>query len=406
MKKFKKLLSLVIAALLALTMLPTTLSAYAAETSIRVYKTVKVDAASWGALLPSETFKITMVPATNEQLNPVVEDKVVPATDLNGKKVEAGPTLKTDTLEFDFDATDSTSSGSVEKYDDFKLEFNSDFTHTGIYRYYITETADSNKAGYISYDTTTYYVDLYVQQDASSNYYVANYVVVDTATNAKPQKISFENEIDCADLVIAKQVNGVEYQKDEFYTFRILIPVGGTTIVLEDGQKFQAKILDANNETVIDEENGRTDDKGNVEIVVGGTSLNDDMSKGTTFKLKAGEKLKIIGAPVSMVYKVEEVTDTEQFQKEGYTVTYDYIEQGTFNADKTKDGTNTTLSNQTGNSVTGTVNTSKNEVHFINSRIIESPTGIALEVLPYAIIALVAACGIVLFVYKKRRSAC
>jgi hypothetical protein len=406
MKKFKKLLSLVLATLMAMTILPASLSASAAQTSIRVYKTVKVDSSSWGTLLPTETFEITMVPATSEQLNPEVEGKVVPATNSYGVEVEAGPELTKDTLEFTFDASDSTSGGSVEKYGDFNLNFVSDFTHTGVYRYYITEKVNDNKTGYISYDTKVYYVDLYVQQDSSDNFYVAEYVVVDEAKNTKPQKISFENEIDCANLVIAKQVNGVEYQQGEFYTFRILIPEGGTTITLEQGQVFKAIILDANDTPVIDEENGRTDKEGNVEIVVNGKDLQDDMSNGTTFKLKAGEKLKIIGAPVSMVYKVEEVTDSEQFQKEGYTVSYDYIEQGTFNADKTKDGTNTTLSDQSGNSVTGTVNTSKNEVHFINTRIIETPTGIALEVLPYALVVLVAVCGIALFVYKKRRSAC
>jgi hypothetical protein len=415
MKKFKRLLSLVLASLLALTMLPTTLSAFAeetttaqtvtAQTSIRVYKTVKVPAGSWGTLLPTETFEITMVPATNAQLNPEVEGKVVPATDLNGQTVEAGLPLETNTVKITFDAGDSTSSGSVEKYGDFALKFASNFNHTGIYRYYITETVNNDKTGYISYSTKEYYADLYVQQDSTGAYFVANYVVVDTATKEKPSKISFENEIDCADLVIAKQVSGVEYKQGEFYTFRILIPVGGTTIKLEQDQVFKAIILDEEDNPVVDTANGRTDAKGYVEIKVNGEGINADMSEGTTFKLKAGEKLKIIGAPVSMIYKVEEVTDTDQFKKEGYTVTYDYIEVGTFNADKTKNGTNTTLTGQTGSSVTGTVNTTKSEVHFINTRNISTPTGVLLDVLPYVLVVLIAACGVALFVYKKRRTA-
>jgi hypothetical protein len=406
MKKFKKLISLILATLMAMTILPTTFSAFAADpkTTITVYKIVKVDKSSWGTLLPTETFTITMVPATDEQL--VTEDeegKEVAATDLNGQEVEAGPELKNDKVQLTFDNGDSTSSGSVEKSGDFKLEFVNDFTHTGIYRYYITETVDSNKTGYISYDTKVYYVDLYVQQDSDDNYFVSDYVVVDEAKNEKPQRIAFENKIECADLIIAKTVEGVEYQQGELYTFRILIPVGGTTIRLEEGQKFQAEILDANNALVKDD---RTNNTGKLDIEVGGTSLADDMSNGTTFQLKAGEKLKVIGAPVSMVYKVEEVTDSEQFQKEGYTVTYDYIEQGTFSADGSTTGTNTTLSDQDGNSVTGTVNTSKNEVHFINSRVITTPTGIALEVLPYALIVLVAlGCAVTLIVAKRRRTA-
>jgi hypothetical protein len=399
MKKFKKLLSLVLATLLVMTMLPTTLSAFADTANpvetITIYKTVTVPSTSWGTSLPTETFEISMVPATSEQLNGVKVD---------GIEVEAGHTLTTPTLEFTFGAGDSTSSGEVEKSDDFDLDFTSAYDHTGIYRYYITEKVDNNKTGYIDYDETVYYVDLYVQQDSNGDYYVASYVAYDTSKTGKPQKISFENEIYCADLIIAKNVKGVEYQKGEFYTFRILIPEGGTTITLDDTQEFNAQILDSSSNVVIDTANGRTDDKGNVKIKVGGTDLSDNMSNGTTFKLKAGEKLKIIGAPVSMVYKVEEVTDTEQFQKEGYTVTYDYVEQGTFASGT--DTNSSEVSDQEGSSVTGTVNTSKNEVHFINSRVINTPTGIVLQVLPYALVVLVAACGIVLFVYKKRRSAC
>jgi hypothetical protein len=405
MKKFKKFLSIVLATLLAMSIIPTSMSAFAAsssdpKTKLTVYKTVKVDESSWGALLPTEQFEISMVPATADQLTTTDDStgEEVKKTDINGNELEIGPALKTPTLTFDFDATDSTSSGSVEKSGDFKFEFDEDFTHTGVYRYYITETANSSKSGYIDYDETEYTVDLYVQQDDDGNYFVSDYIVIDTAKNAKPTKVSFTNEIYCADLVIAKNVEGVEYQKDELYTFRILIPVGGTTITLEQGQKFQAEILDKNNGLVKDD---RTNSTGILDIVVNGTSLEANMSEGTTFQLKAGEKLKILGAPVSMVYKVEEVTDTEQFQKEGYTVYYDYVEQGTFATDKQ----NTTLSKQEGNSVVGTVNTSKNEVHFINERIIETPTGVALEVLPYALVALVALCGIAFIIYKKRRTA-
>jgi hypothetical protein len=408
MKKCKRLLSLFLAFILAMTMLPTTLSAFAAnpKTTITVYKIVKVDEGSWGALLPTEKFTVSMVPATEEQIKSEVEGEEVIATDAKGQEVEIGPALKNPTIEFDFDATDSTSGGSVEKSKDFKLEFDDDFTHTGIYRYYMTETADEDKAGYITYDTKEYTVDLYVQQnEADGSYFVADYVVTNTTTKSKPQKVSFENTIKCSDLTIAKAVEGVEYKQGEFYTFRILIPVGGTTITLEEGQTFEAEILDSSNNIVKDTANGRTNDQGKVIITVKGEGLNADMAENATeFKLKAGEKLKIIGAPVSMVYKVEEVTDTDQFKKEGYTVTYDYIEQGSFNADETQNGTNTTLSNQEGNSVTGTVNTGKNEVHFINTRNIETPTGIALEVLPYALAVLIAGCGIALFVYKKKRA--
>jgi hypothetical protein len=123
----------------------------------------------------------------------------------------------------------------------------------------------------------------------------------------------------------------------------------------------------------------------------------------TEFKLKNGEYLEILGAPVTMVYKVAEVTDTEEFQKEGYTVSYLYEEYGANNT-----GTVTVGDAQEveGNVVQGTINTKSNEVTFINTREIEVPnSGISVDLLPYALVLLVALCGgILLIVSKKRRT--
>jgi hypothetical protein len=185
------------------------------------------------------------------------------------------------------------------------------------------------------------------------------------------------------------------------YTFRILIPVGGTTIVLEDGQTFQARICDKNG-TVIDTENNRTDENGNVTIKVAGDSITADMETyGNTFQLKNGEWLELLGVPVTMIYKVEEVTDTEQFKKEGYTVTYDYKEYG-----ENETGSSGLKKDQEGSVVQGTINTESNEVTFRNTRNIEIPnSGISVDIIPYVLLMVVAVCGVILFVFKKRRSA-
>jgi hypothetical protein len=169
MKKIKQIFSVVLATLLALTMFPIATLASATDPvkSIPVTKIVSVPATAKGTLLPTETFTISMVPATDEQLNPVVEGKVVPATNANGQKVEAGLELTNSTATFSVDSTKNTTSGSVEQDSAFKLEFKDNFTHTGIYRYYVTETIDSNKTGYITYDDNVYTVDLYVEQNSS-----------------------------------------------------------------------------------------------------------------------------------------------------------------------------------------------------------------------------------------------
>jgi hypothetical protein len=413
MKKLKRILLCTLTSAMTLSMLPTT-AAFAAGvddpiTEIPVYKTVTVE--TKGTLLPTEKFAISMVPATEEELNPVVDGTATPTTDANGQTIEAGPALKEDTVIFTFDATDNTASGSVQKNDKFKMEFKEAFDHTGVYRYYVTEKgvvdAEGNTTntdnGYITFDKTKYVVDLYVDQNKDGDFVVANVVTTIPDKNTKPQTISFTNAIDCATLKIYKEVEGTEYQAGELYNFRILIPVGGTTIVLEDGQKIQARICDVNG-TVIDTENGRTDEEGNIEFTVQGANLSANMATyGNAFQLKKGEWLELIGVPVTMVYKVEEVTDTDQFKKEGYTVTYDYKEYGSNKNDNTG-----YVKDQKGSVVSGTINTDTNEVTFRNTRNIEVPnSGISVDVIPYVLILLVVVCGGFLFFFnlKKRRTA-
>jgi hypothetical protein len=102
-----------------------------------------------------------------------------------------------------------------------------------------------------------------------------------------------------------------------------------------------------------------------------------------------------------MVYKVQEVVDTEDFKKQGYTVSYTYEEYGTNDT-----GTRTLDEPEAvgGNSVTGVINTKENIVTIINTRNIEVPnSGINLDILPYALILAVAVCGVLLVVISKKK---
>jgi hypothetical protein len=411
MKKLKQILTIALVALFALGMIPTTAFAVAETTTVTASTAVKeipvsktVTVSKKGTLLPTETFTISMVPATEEDLNPVVEGVVVPATDAAGQTVEVGPALKDSTVTFNFGADDSTNTGSVKQEDVFTLDFDGSFDHTGVYRYYVTENEafdeDGNKVenGYITYDTTKYIVDLYVAQNSDNSYYVKSYVVTAEDWETKPSGLDFTNAIACANLKIYKNVVGTEYQQGELYTFRILIPVGGTTIDLDEGFELQAKIYDANGPV----NDSRSDENGDVWLTVAGANLEADMAEcATTFQLKNGEYLEILGAPVTMVYKVEEVTDTEQFQKEGYTVTYDYKEYG-----KNDTATKADTTDNAGSSLVGTINTDTNEVVFTNTRNIEVPnSGISMDLLPYMLVLVVAAGACVLFVMKKRKAA-
>jgi hypothetical protein len=421
MKKFKQVLSIAMVLVLAMSMFTLFASATGVNdpiTEIPVSKIVKVT--QKGTLLPTETFHISMVPATADELYTTdSEGKQVPVTDSNKQKVESGPALSDSTLTFTFTADDNTETGSVTKSDVFKMQFavpdgaTTAFDHTGVYRYYITEQeardADGNevKNGYIDYDTSKYVIDLYVDQNSKGEFVVINYVASIEGKDSKPNTISFTNTISCSTLKILKTVEGTEYKQGELYTFQLLIPIGGkdkgTTIVLEDGYTFDAEIYNTKGK-VTDVEGGRTDDKGIVKIKVAGDDINADMDTyATTFQLKADEYLQINGVPVTMVYKVQEVVDSEDFQKQGYTVTHTYEEYGTNN---TATRTTDKVEEKDGNVVTGVINTLSNTVTIINTRNIDVPnSGITLDVLPYVLILTVALCGVLLLVISKKKRA-
>jgi hypothetical protein len=51
------------------------------------------------------------------------------------------------------------------------------------------------------------------------------------------------------------------------------------------------------------------------------------------------------------------------------------------------------------------VNTTSTTVTFTNKRELTTPTGISVDVIPYVLVMLIAVCGAVLFISKKRRIA-
>jgi hypothetical protein len=162
-----------------------------------------------------------------------------------------------------------------------------------------------------------------------------------------------------------------------------------------------------------------------VELEVGGKDIKADvMSNGTHVQLKDGEYLEIF-APVSMIYKVCEA----DYSGEGYVTTAAYTEQGTFAQSKTLANTGKTyvasgaddskgtsadyLVNESGTyadedgvvCVRGTTNNMTNVVAFTNERNVTVSTGINVDVIPYILVMIVAVCGGVLFISKKRRIA-
>jgi hypothetical protein len=398
-------------AMMALSVLAPAASALTQSTTdpITTLPVTKIVESRANVSLPSETFTVKMEPA---------DDLTASSLDANNHQVQAGPALASDTLTFTVNSSTDNADGRVELTDSFNLTAfasGAKFTNTGVYRYYITETLPTDtdgtpktSNGYITFDDTKYTVDLYVEQNSNKEFVVTSYVLHSSkiTDDSKPTAVTFTNKISCADVNIYKTVSGNEYVKDQLYEFYVLIPIKGETITLESNQTYVEAYIYNGNTKVIDQGDGndegiaRTDENGLIKLNIAGATIDSDVTEGTTVYLKAGEHLKIAGAPVSMVYKVAEKDYTSQ----GYTTTVSYEEVGYYAASTTVANSDPDTYNET-REVKGTVNDVTNTVKFLNTRDMTVPGGVSLDFVPYVVILAIAIAGGVLFIVKKRRTA-
>jgi hypothetical protein len=452
-KNLKRALSLLLAATMTLSM--SAISAFADETEtaganestgttegstevkwvteLPVTKCIKV---TKGAAIPEETFTFTMTPATKDD---ITDGKYgVTTTEISSQKVQQGIDMtsasKSATISYAVSSTDTESAvlenGSTsntgtltltgEKFDLASIPFSA----SGIYRYYITENVPSeeDRQPYIKYDTDVYIVDLYVvtkdfDTNGNATYGIKGLTITKSNGSSvytdKPQEIVFTNQITDKLLTISKTVEGDEYTKDELFDFYIKIPVGGDTITLTENTQIYGMIYNKNglvkdNRSIKDDDDNYT---GIIKLNVKGNkadvSYDDIVKDGTHFQLKNDEELRIY-APVTMIYFVAEAN----YSSEGYSQTYIYTEYGS-KASTTKSNTNDDEDdeayaaigeNATPVVVKGTVNTVANAVAYTNTRNVTLPdTGINLDVVPYILLTLIAVCGGILFISRKKR---
>jgi hypothetical protein len=152
-------------------------------TSLKVTKKIEC---TQNVSLPTETFTVTMVPATGSDLfvpeldkdgNAVKDDQgnVKTTNKVSGVTVQSGPELADNDVTFTVDSSTNTSNpNGVTLTEDLSLALKTGeaFTESGIYRYVVTETIPTTATtvdgitsnGYVVYDTQKYTVDLYVNR--------------------------------------------------------------------------------------------------------------------------------------------------------------------------------------------------------------------------------------------------
>lgn len=228
------------------------------------------------------------------------------------------------------------------------------FTAPGIYRYVVTETSVTGDG--VATDTSTYYVDLYVENDGDNGYKVvsAEALKVGESSNEKSDLV-FDNVYTSNTLTVTKSVVGA--MGDKNHEWDITVTVYGA----DSGKTFAT-----------DYDKPANEGTGKV-VLTSGVAY--------TFKLADGEKVEIYGLSANDKYIVDE-TDSK-VTADGYTVTGE--ELGT-------DGEATaTISQAT-------------TVTITNTREAASPTGVIMTIAPYALMVVLAGAFAVVFLTRRNRA--
>lgn len=285
---------------------------------------------------------------------------------------------------------------------------NTKFTHAGVYKYTITETQfNPAAAGYdefedIKFDTLpTRVLYVYVEENDDTNEGADPYIVTGIVMkNGDNKDDGFDNgyfkDPDGTDetpheLFVQKEVTGAMGNKSEEFAFTI--EINGAA-----GEKYYAVVeeLDANGAWT--------------ETTTIYTITSD--AEAMPFTLKHNQRLHVYGLSDTDTYTVVEETAT------GYVTTVNgYIvetrEDGKLTPNDSGDGyENTELTNTSkdANTFEGTLgHTQANNapeikdvtVLYENNREAVSPTGIVMNVAPYALLVVIAAAGCFVFLRKR-----
>jgi pilin isopeptide linkage protein len=321
-----------------------------------------------GGLIPNKTFTFTMKPAT-----------VVDGTkNSEGVKVVEGLPLKNDTVTITY-----TSLSKAEQSATFSFELADGKAFDGpyVYRYIVKEVVPSpNDSEYMEYDTQEYTVD--VQVNNFRNITSVTNVTGSESGSIDKKPIVFTNTYDSDVLVIKKVVSGSLGNKNQKFGFELLIPELGPNIDLETSATLNAYYEDT--------ATGSKVSAGQVKV-----------GENFPFELADGEQLLVEGVPNGMIYKVWEtdgsdyttnITCTSVHPDKDHSDTLDEKDKVLYGK-KEYDAQyyNTPIVN------------GDNLVVFENIKEYNADTGVRIDVIPYIVIFIIAAAGVSVLIFRKRR---
>ncbi len=336
------------------------MAAVDASTGITFTKTINMAAAADGTV-PSATYSYTVKAG---------EAKVATATSPAIKAGVGTPTI----ANVVFTPSDTVSSGTVSK--DVTVSFSGiTFPTAGIYRYVITET-NPRVAGLETGNANTIYLDVYVTNANGGGVEISNYIM---STSADAPTYGTANA--------PTYVTGTKYTGDEdiytTYTLTVTKNVEGT--MADMTQKFGIDVdftgLSAGTKVKVD----------GAQTAAGASA---DGALSVSKSLGDEERMTITGVPADAVYTVVENLSSN----EAYTVTYQL--DGTGPSKATYDDTTNPAGEYTTASAQG-MGSADHTVTVTNTKNAVNPTGIILNVAPYALMVVIALAGVVVFLRKR-----
>lgn len=271
-----------------------------------------------------------------------------------------------ETVTFDGETEKDLTTGKYTETVTF--EFRSDaFEHAGIY-YYTVKQEDPSISG-MTADTATYIMKVYVQNVTGGTLKVANVTMykegAENPTDDAAKVGGIENAYATESLKLTKNITGDAANLGEKFSF---------TITLTDPDKL-------NHATQVSYQINGTGETKPIDFINGVANIN------ITDALSKDEYITVTGLPVGTDYTIEE-TDAADYKT-------------TWKADGTTISTENADTQDT-KKIVGDTQDGENKVTVTNVKEAVSPTGIVMNVAPYALLVVVAAGACFVFLRKRR----
>ncbi len=280
---------------------------------------------------------------------------------------------------------------------DIKVDFSGvSFKEPGVYRYIVTESAGNEDLGIVNDNDTTRIMDVYVTEDPQSagSLVVEGYVlhnqestgaVKADGSSASQKAAGFVNHYETEELTLSKTVTGNQASHDEYFAFTVNI-TGAVPGTVYD--------VDLAAADAVTKKNGF-----NTDSYTNPAQLTADANGSVTqmYWLQHGQHIVIHGLAKNTGYEISE--NKETMQKEGYSVQADI-------AGDTKNGDGAQAADMALSSslaVEDSAITKDTQVSYTNHRAGTIPTGVAMQVMPFAAVTLLGVAGAVSISMRRRR---